>query len=84
MPQLQDKTMVNDVLSQVKSSLTFYANAISECANTSLRSTIQQIRNCDETSQYELYTLAQSKGFYKPAAMANDSEVQQVKTQLQG
>ncbi len=81
---LQDKTMVNDALSSVKSSLTFYANTIAECANPNLRSTIQQIRNNCETSQYELYKLAQSKGFYKPAIMANDTEIQQTKTQLQG
>ncbi len=81
---LEEKTMVNDTLSMVKSSLTTYANVISECANTSLRSAIQQIRNNCESSQYELYSIAQSKGFYKPATMADDTEVQQVKTQLQG
>lgn len=81
---LQDKTMVNDTLSGTKSELTFYANTISECANPNLRSTIQQIRNNCECSQYELYKLAQTKGYYKPATMANDTEVQQVRTQLQG
>lgn len=81
---LQEKAMVNDALSNVKSSLTFYANTISECSNPELRSTIQQIRNNCETSQYELYKLAQSKGFYQPAAMAENTQVQQVKTQLQG
>lgn len=81
---LQDKTMVNDALSATKSELTFYANTISECANPNLRSTIQQIRNNCENSQYELYKLAQSKGYYKPATMANDTEVQQVRSQLQG
>jgi spore coat protein CotF len=80
----QDKTMVNDALSSMKSSLTMYTNAISECANPNLRSAIQQIRNCDEASQYELYKMAQSKGFYQPAIMANDNEVQQTKSQLQG
>lgn len=80
---LQDKTMVNDALSMAKTDLTFYANTISECANPQLRSTLQQIRNSCETSQYELYRLAQAKGFYQPAAMANDSEVQQVKSELQ-
>lgn len=80
---LQDKMMVNDVLAGVKSSLTIYATAISECANPTLRSAIQQIRNNCETSQYELFTMAQTKGFYKPAAMAPDNEVQQVVTQLQ-
>lgn len=81
---MQEKVMVNDALSMVKSDLTFYANAISECSNTQLRSALQQIRNCCETSQYDLYKLAETKGFYKPASMAQDSEVQQVKTQLQG
>jgi spore coat protein CotF len=80
----QDKTMVNDALASMKSSLTMYTNAIAECANPNLRSTIQQIRNSDEASQYELFKMAQSKGFYQPAIMANDNEVQQTKTQLQG
>lgn len=81
---LQDKTMVNDELSSVKSSLTNYATTISECSNPNLRATIQQIRNNCETSQFELFQLAQSKGYYKPATMANDTDVAQVKTQLQG
>ncbi|MGX8709471.1 MAG: spore coat protein [bacterium] len=81
---MQEKTMVNDALSMEKSDLTFYANAISECSNQSLRSALQQIRNKCETSQYELYKLAETKGFYKPAAQANEQEIQQIKTQLQG
>ncbi|MPM97720.1 hypothetical protein SDC9_144897 [bioreactor metagenome] len=79
---MQEKMMVNDALSSVKSSLTTYANVISECSNPNLRSAIQQIRNNCETSQYDLYKLAQSKGFYQPAMMAVDSDVQQVKSQL--
>ncbi|HBN81176.1 MAG TPA: spore coat protein [Ruminococcaceae bacterium] len=80
---MQEKAMVNDALSAAKSELTFYANTISECSNTSLRSTLQQIRNKCETSQYELYKLAETNGFYKPAQMAQESEIQQVKSQLQ-
>ena len=81
---LQDKAMVNDALSDEKSSLTFYANTISECANPTLRSAIQQIRNRCETSQFELFQMARSKGYYQPAQMANESEIQQVRSQLQG
>ena len=81
---MQDKIMVNDTLSMVKSSLTNYATVISECANPSLRSTIQQIRDNCETSQYELFKIAQSKGFYQPASMAADNDVQQIKTQFNG
>ncbi|MCX7715542.1 MAG: spore coat protein [Clostridia bacterium] len=79
---MQDKIMVNDALSSVKSSLTNYATVISECANPTLRASIQQIRNDCEASQYELYKLAQSKGYYHPAATANDADVQQVKSQF--
>lgn len=79
---MQDKIMVNDALSMVKSSITNYATVISECANPTLRSAIQQIRNNCESSQYELFKLAQTKGYYQPAMMAADSDVQQVKSQL--
>lgn len=81
---LQDKEMVNDALASIKSGLTAYETAITECCNTQLRSALQQIRNSDENSQYELYKIAESKGFYMPAQMASDSEVQQIKSQLQG
>lgn len=81
---IQEKIMVNDVLASTKSSLTLYANAIAECENPSLRSTIQQIRNSDEASQYKLFQMAQSKGYYKPAMKAKDEEVQQTKSQLTG
>jgi len=80
---LQEKEMVNDALSSIKSSLTFYTQTISECANQNLRTTLQQIRNNDECSQYELYKLAQTKGYYKPASMASDTEVGQIKSQFQ-
>ncbi len=81
---INEKTMVNDVLSSTKNSLTFYTNTISECANQQLRSALQQIRNKDEASQYQLFQMAQAKGYYQPAVMAKDNEVQQTKSQLTG
>ncbi len=80
---LQEKEMVNDALSAAKSELTGYANVISECSNQQLRSTIQQIRDNSENSQYELYQIASSKGYYTPAAQASDSEIQDVRSQAQ-
>lgn len=80
---LQEKAMVNDALSAIKSELTFYANTISECENQNLRSTIQQIRDSCETSQFELFNIAKSKGYYMPAAQTSDSELNQVKSQVQ-
>ncbi|NLV21790.1 MAG: spore coat protein [Syntrophomonadaceae bacterium] len=79
---MQDKEMVNDILSSVKSSLTTYANIIGETSNQQLRQTIQQIRNADEQFQYQLYQMAEQKGFYKAAAQADQSDIQTVKSQL--
>ncbi len=81
---MDEKTMVNDILAGVKSDLTAYQTAISETENMSLRQTFQQIRNNDESFQYELFKVAMTKGYYKPAAKATMSEINTVKTQVQG
>ena len=80
---MDEKTMVNDILASVKSDLTAYQTAISETENMQLRQTFQQIRNGDESFQYELYKVANNKGYYQPAQKATTTEVQTVKTQLQ-
>ena len=80
---MDEKTMVNDILGNVKSDLTAYQTAISECENMGLRQTFQQIRNNDETFQYELYKVAQTKGYYQPAQKATITEIETVKNQLQ-
>lgn len=80
---MDEKTMVNDILSTVKSDLTAYQTAISESENIGLRQTFQQIRNNDESFQYELFKIAQTKGYYKPAAKATVTEISTVKTELE-
>ena len=80
---MDEKTLVNDILSNVKASLTNYQTAISESENAMLRQTFQTIRNNDEGFQYELFKVAQSKGYYKPAAKATTTEINTVKTELQ-
>ena len=80
---MDEKTMVNDILDGVKASLTTYQGVISEAENINLRQTIQQIRNSDERFQYELFKVAQSKGYYKPAQPATVTEIQTVKNELQ-
>lgn len=80
---MDEKTMVNDILSSVKSSLVTYQGVISETENMGLRQTIQQIRDNDESFQYELFKVAQSKGYYKPAGVATVTEIQAVKNELQ-
>lgn len=80
---MEEKIMVNDILSGVKSDLTAYQTAISESENMQLRQTFQQIRNSDECFQYELFKVAEAKGYYKPAAQATVTEIQSVKNDLE-
>ena len=80
---MDEKTMVNDILGCVKSGLTTYQNTISETENMALRQALQQIRNNDESFQYELFKVAQAKGYYKPASEATQTEIQNIKTELQ-
>ena len=79
---MDEKVMVNDILSGVKSNLTAYQTAITETENMQLRQTFQQIRNNDESFQYELFKIAQSKGYYIPAQKATTTEINTVKTEL--
>jgi len=76
---MQEKDMVNDVLSMVNSSITAYANCITQTSNQSLRQTLQQIRNSDEQFQYQLYQIAEQKGYYKPAEQASQHDIKQVR-----
>ena len=80
---MDEKTMVNDILAGVKSDLTAYQTAITEAENMQLRQTIQQIRNSDESFQFELFKIAQTKGYYKSAEPATVNEIQTVKNELQ-
>lgn len=79
---MDEKTMVNDILGSVKADLTAYQTAISESENMGLRQTFQQIRNNDESFQYELFRIAQTKGYYVPSQKATITEINQVKTDL--
>ncbi len=82
MHHLQEKEMVNDILSTVKGSLICYANYIAESSNPQLRQTLQQMRNSDEQFQFQLFQIAEHKGFYKPASPANTQDIQEVKGQF--
>lgn len=79
---MDEKYMVNDVLDSVKNSLTTYQGAIAECANLQLRQALQQIRNSAESFQYEVFKVAQSKGYYTPAQAANNNEITTVKNEV--
>lgn len=79
---MQEKDMVNDVLSMLKSSITTYAGVITEAENPQFRQTIQQLRNNCETFQYDLYSVAKQKGYYQPASPASPNDMQQIRSQF--
>ncbi len=81
---MQEKYMVNDVISMLNSSITGYANVITQADNQQFRQTIQQMRNNCETFQYELYNIAKQKGYYQPADPAEQTDIQKVKKQFSG
>lgn len=80
---MQEKDMVNDVLSMTNSSLTGYANVIAQCSDQNLRQTIQEIRDNDEQFQFNLYKVAEQKGYYKAARFATPEDIQQVNSLFQ-
>lgn len=80
---MDEKTMINDVLEDVKTEITSYSQAISETENMQLRNTMQQIRNSQESFQYELFKIAQTKGYYEPAEKAKQNQISKVKADLE-
>lgn len=79
---MQERDIVNDVLSMTKASMQSYGMAISECSNQQLRSALQKLRDEAEQFQYQLYQIAEQKGYYTPAPTANQQDVSQIKSQL--
>jgi len=79
---MNEKDMVLDVLSGVKSSLNGYATFISETANPTLRQTFQQMRDGDEKFQYDLYKIASQKGYYVNSPAANENDMSSVRSML--
>ena len=80
---MEEKYMVNDILESSKESLKTYQGVIIEAANTNLRQALQEIRNSGESFQYDLFRVAQMKGYYNPAEAASTNEINQVNSEFQ-
>ena len=79
---MQDRDMVNDILAGTKSSINVYTHAIMESSNQQLRNTLIQLRDEAEKMQYQIYQMAEQKGWYMPAPQANQADVNKIKTSL--
>ena len=72
---MEEKLMVNDIIQDLKSNVKDYQEAICECDNIGLRQTIQQIRNNEESLQYDLVKIANLKGYSNPSAKVEIKEI---------
>lgn len=79
---MTEQDMVLDVLSSVKSSIGGYAKNITECANPQLRQQFQQLRDGDEKFQYDLFKIAEAKGYYEAAPQVPQKDLNTIKSFL--
>ena len=78
---MEEKYMVNDTLECTKSILKVYGEAIMECKNAELRQLFQNLRNSLENYQYELFKIAEAKGYYTSAKSVTEKEIKEVKNE---
>lgn len=79
---MQDRDIVCDLMVGAKASISSYTMAIVETSNQQLRSTWQTLRNEAEQMHYQLYQMAEQKGYYMPAPPAHDQDIQKIKSGL--
>lgn len=80
---MEEKYMVNDILDNSKTAIKTYSDAITEASNMNLRQTMQNLRNNTESFQYELFKLAESKGYYTPSELAKPEDINKIKENIQ-
>ncbi|MCK9443660.1 MAG: spore coat protein [Tissierellaceae bacterium] len=79
---MQERDIVNDLLVGTKASINSYTTAIQECSNQQLRTTLQTLRDEAEQMQYQLFQIAEQKGYYTPAPAASTNDINSIKTTL--
>ena len=77
---MEEKYMVNDVLENTKSEIVSFTNAIISSENVEVKQTFEQLRSTLESFNFELFTLATSKGYYNATSKAKPEEIAQIKT----
>lgn len=77
---MQDRDIVNDLLGGTKASINCYTVGIVECSNQQLRNTFKTLRDEAEQMQYQLYQMAEQKGYYMPAPPAAPNDIQKIKS----
>ena len=71
--------MVNDVLENTKSEILSFTKSIITSENLEVRQTLEQLRTSLESFNFELFTLATSKGYYTSTPKAKPEEISTIK-----
>lgn len=80
---MDEKIMLDDIISDLKFNINLYQIAILECENIQLRQILQQMRNMNESLQYELNKILKIKGYAIYSGMATAQQVDEIKQQIQ-
>ena len=75
--------MLEDIISDLKFNINLYQIAILECENIQLRQILQQMRNMNESLQYELNKILKIKGYAIYSERATVQQVDEIKQQIQ-
>lgn len=81
---LQDNLMAADVQDMLKHQTMEFTKAAIESSNPQIRNAFLQLRAAKEQAHWEMYQLSEQKGWYLPAAKADNSEITRVKQYFQG
>lgn len=79
---MEEKYIVNDVLNGVKECLLSYQRIISQTENLKLRQSLQEIRDNNESFQYEILKIAEVKGYYNDPHKADQNQINSMKNEV--
>jgi spore coat protein CotF len=79
---MEEKYMIYDILTNFQTEITDYTNAIIQSEDLLLRQSLQNIRNEQESFRYDLFKLANSKGYYSPETKVKPETIAKLKNKL--
>lgn len=81
---MNEKTMINDIIQNLNFSINNYQKIICDCENIGLRQVLQQIRNNEESLQYDLKKVANLKGYSQTSEKVEIAQINNLKKQILG
>jgi spore coat protein CotF len=79
---MEEKYMIHDILNNSQTEIIDYTNAIIQSEDLLLRQSLQNIRNEQESFRYDLFKLANSKGYYSPVTQAKPENIAKIKNKI--